>query len=67
MTDAPRITYTSHLGSTTRTELDALSRVFRFVLFESSARKRDRIPNSGPQDTRGELEIGSRIKPILPP
>jgi hypothetical protein len=62
-----RITYAPHPGTTAETEADALALVFRFVLFETSVSKKDRSPNSGPHDTRGESENGSRTRSILPP
>ena len=39
MSDAPHIIYTQRADTTAETELNALARVYRLVLFESSARK----------------------------
>jgi hypothetical protein len=61
-----RITYTPHPGDTAGAEADVLARVFRFVLFKSSASKGDRSLNSGPDDAKGRSHDNSRITSILP-
>ncbi len=49
MSDAPRIAYTPRPDATPEGELNVLADVYRYILFESSARKEAAHPG-GPDD-----------------
>jgi hypothetical protein len=52
---SPRIFYTPRLDATSEGEVAALASVYRFILFESSARKEAAHPD-GPDHARKELD-----------
>ena len=54
--DRPSIIYRPREGATVEGELDALAAVLRFIL--DRAGKRDRVPNSGPDDAAKEPKHG---------
>jgi hypothetical protein len=64
MSDAPRIIYTKHADTLAETELNALTRVYRLVLFESNARKKAAEQASSPNmpDGRDSAAVGDRKK-----
>jgi hypothetical protein len=61
MSDAPHIIYTKRADTTAETELNALARVYRLVLFESSARKQaaEQAPSPKP-DSRDKTAVSER-------
>ncbi len=61
MSDAPHIIYTQRADTLAETELNALARVYRLVLFESSARKQaaEQAPSPKP-DGRDNDAVSKR-------
>ncbi len=60
----PRLIYTPHRDATPEGELNALARIYRFILFENSTRK-EATCTGGPDDAERSLnEI--RAKDIIP-
>jgi hypothetical protein len=61
MSDAPHIIYTQRADTLAETELNALARVYRLVLFESSARKQAAEQAPSPKlDGRDNAAVSER-------
>jgi hypothetical protein len=61
MSDVPHIIYTQRADTTAETDLNALARVYRLILFESSARKKaaEQVPGPKP-DGRDNAAVSKR-------
>jgi hypothetical protein len=62
MSDAPHIIYTKHADTLAESELNALTRIYRLVLFESNARNKaaEQAPNPNKPDGRDNAAFGDR-------
>ena len=62
MSDAPHIIYTQRADTLAETELNALTRVYRLVLFERNARKQaaEQVPSPNKPDGRDNAAVSER-------